>query len=82
MEAAISAAEVQVEAGKPDTNSKYGEEFERQVRQLLDAHGASHLREHIYLLARANQLSVKYILVLEEIRRVETLGSTNRPTEG
>jgi len=65
---ATSEAAVVAETSK---KSKYGEAFERQVRELLDAHGASKIRQHIYELAKAGQLDVKLILVLEEIRRAE-----------
>ena len=58
--------------------SKYGEQFERQVKQLLDAHGASHLRQNAYQLAKAGKIDVKLIVMLEEVRRVEKL---NRPIE-
>ncbi len=59
--------------------SKYGKEFERQVNTLLAASPASELRQQIYLLAKNGQLNVKTILVLEEIRRVQSI---SRPTEG
>lgn len=50
---------------------KNGEAFERQVSELLAAHGADNLRREVYRLAKIGKLNVKYILMLEEIRRVE-----------
>jgi hypothetical protein len=60
------------------TNHKYGEAFERQVRELLAAHGSDKLRKEVYRVAKAGQLSIKSILLLEEIRRVEGLGKSDK----
>jgi hypothetical protein len=59
-------------------SSKYGETFERQVKQLLDAHSVEIVRQDIYKLAKEGKLSVKLITVLEEIRRVESLDRQNQ----
>lgn len=61
-----------------EEGSKYGKEFEQQVNALLAASSADEIRQEVYLLAKNGKLNVTSILVLEEIRRVETLAEQNK----